>query len=156
MSVKPNKMALTTLILLLVVGLAAGFLSGLIGIGGGIIIVPALVLFLGFSQKLAQGTSLGILLLPVGILAVMQYYKQGYLNVNYVIIIASAFVLGSFLGSKLALSVSDEKMKKIFAIVLLLIAVKMLFFDKPSSTAAKTSGEATTNIQQTGQGLGVK
>lgn len=156
MSVKPNKMTLATLILLLIVGLAAGFLSGLIGIGGGIIIVPALVLFLGFSQKLAQGTSLGILLLPVGILAVIQYYKQGYLNVNYVVIIASAFVLGSFLGSKLALSVSDEKMKKIFAIVLMLIAIKMLFFDKPNSPAAKAPGMAATNIQQTGQGLGVK
>lgn len=149
-------MTLTTLILLLIVGLAAGFLSGLIGIGGGIIIVPALVLFLGFSQKLAQGTSLGILLLPVGILAVIQYYKQGYLNVNYVVIIASAFVLGSFLGSKLALSMNDEKMKKVFAVVLMLIAVKMLFFDKPKSPATKTSGAATTNIQQTGQGLGVK
>ncbi|MEA3426586.1 MAG: sulfite exporter TauE/SafE family protein [Bacteroidota bacterium] len=149
-------MTLTTLILLLIVGLAAGFLSGLIGIGGGIIIVPALVLFLGFSQKLAQGTSLGILLLPVGILAVIQYYKQGYLNVNYVAIIASAFVLGSFLGSKLALSMNDEKMKKVFAIVLMLIAVKMLFFDKPKSPATKTSGVAITNIQQTGQGFGGK
>ncbi len=156
MSTKPKQMTLTTLILLLIVGLAAGFLSGLIGIGGGIIIVPALVLFLGFSQKLAQGTSLGILLLPVGILAVIQYYKQGYLNVNYVVIIASAFVLGSFLGSKLALSMNDEKMKKVFALVLMLIAVKMLFFDKPKSTTAKAPGEATTNIQQTGQGLGVK
>ena len=104
-----------TIILLLLVGLAAGFLSGLIGIGGGIIIVPALVIFLGFSQKLAQGTSLGILLLPVGILAVLQYYKQGYLNVNYVAIVSIAFVLGGFLGSKLALSISDEKMKKINA-----------------------------------------
>lgn len=156
MSTKPKQMTLTTLILLLIVGLAAGFLSGLIGIGGGIIIVPALVLFLGFSQKLAQGTSLGILLLPVGILAVIQYYKQGYLNVNYVAIIASAFVLGSFLGSKLALSMNDEKMKKVFAIVLMLIAVKMLFFDKPKSPATKTSGVAITNIQQTGQGFGGK
>ena len=66
-----------TIALLILVGLAAGFLSGLIGIGGGVIIVPALVFFLGFTQKQAQGTSLGILLLPVGILAVMQYYKQG-------------------------------------------------------------------------------
>lgn len=156
MPTKPKQMTLTTLILLLIVGLAAGFLSGLIGIGGGIIIVPALVLFLGFSQKLAQGTSLGILLLPVGILAVIQYYKQGYLNVNYVAIIASAFVLGSFLGSKLALSMNDEKMKKVFAIVLMLIAVKMLFFDKPKSPATKTSGVAITNIQQTGQGFGGK
>ena len=75
-----------TIALLILVGLAAGFLSGLIGIGGGVIIVPALVFFLGFTQKQAQGTSLGILLLPVGILAVMQYYKQGYLNINYVIV----------------------------------------------------------------------
>lgn len=150
------KMTITTLLLLLIVGLAAGFLSGLIGIGGGIIIVPALVLFLGFSQKMAQGTSLGILLLPVGILAVLQYYKQGYLNVNYVLIVAAAFVLGGFLGSKLALSVSDEKMKKVFALILLLISLKMLFFDKSKPAVTKDPAAASTNIQQTGQGLGEK
>jgi uncharacterized membrane protein YfcA len=150
------KMTITTLLLLLLVGLAAGFLSGLIGIGGGIIIVPALVLFLGFSQKMAQGTSLGILLLPVGILAVLQYYKQGYLNVNYVLIVAAAFVLGGFLGSKLALSVSDEKMKKVFALILLLISLKMLFFDKSKPAVTKDPAAASTNIQQTGQGLGEK
>ena len=90
-----------TIALLVLVGLAAGFLSGLIGIGGGVIIVPALVFFLGFTQKQAQGTSLGILLLPVGILAVMQYYKQGYLNINYVIVVSIAFVAGGFLGRDL-------------------------------------------------------
>lgn len=120
----------TTIILLIIIGLAAGFLSGLVGIGGGIIIVPALVLLLGFTQKQAQGTSLGIMLLPIGILAVMQYYKQGYMNVNFVLIVASAFVVGGFLGSKLALSLSDEKMKKVFAVILFLISIKMLFFDK--------------------------
>ena len=156
MSNQPQKMTITTLLLLLIVGLAAGFLSGLIGIGGGIIIVPALVLFLGFSQKMAQGTSLGILLLPVGILAVLQYYKQGYLNVNYVLIVAAAFVLGGFLGSKLALSVSDEKMKKVFALILLLISLKMLFFDKSKPAVTKDPAAASTNIQQTGQGLGEK
>lgn len=156
MSNQAPKMTITTLLLLLIVGLAAGFLSGLIGIGGGIIIVPALVLFLGFSQKMAQGTSLGILLLPVGILAVLQYYKQGYLNVNYVLVVAAAFVLGGFLGSKLALSVSDEKMKKIFALILLLISLKMLFFDKSKPLPAKDPAAASTNIQQTGQGLGEK
>lgn len=156
MSNQAPKMTITTLLLLLIVGLAAGFLSGLIGIGGGIIIVPALVLFLGFSQKMAQGTSLGILLLPVGILAVLQYYKQGYLNVNYVLIVAAAFVLGGFLGSKLALSVSDEKMKKVFALVLLLISLKMLFFDKSKPAVTKDPAAASTNIQQTGQGLGEK
>ena len=141
-------MTITTLILLLVIGLLAGFLSGLIGIGGGVIIVPALVLFLGFSQKLAQGTSLGILLLPVGLLAVLQYYKQGYLNVNYVVIISTAFIIGSLFGSKLALSLSEEKMKKIFAVVMLLIAVKMLFFDNSKPKQAKDSTVSSTNIQQ--------
>ena len=142
-------MSTATLVILILVGLAAGFLSGLIGIGGGVIIVPALVFFLGITQKQAQGTSLGILLLPVGILAVIQYYKQGYLNVNYVIIVATAFIAGGFLGSKLALSLSDEKVKKIFAVVMLLIAIKMLFFDRPASSPAKDKTIAETNITQT-------
>lgn len=141
-------MTAATLVLLLLVGLAAGFLSGLVGIGGGVIIVPALVVLLGFSQKLAQGTSLGILLLPVGILAVIQYYKQGYLNLQYVAIVSLAFVAGGFLGSKLALSLSDEKMKKIFAIVMMLIAIKMLFFEKPRTSTAEGSTSQSTNIQQ--------
>jgi hypothetical protein len=138
-------MSFTTILLLVAVGLAAGFLSGLIGIGGGVIIVPALVFFIGFTQKQAQGTSLGILLLPVGILAVVQYYKQGYLNINYVLVVAIAFVVGGFFGSKLALTLSEEKLKKIFAIILLLISVKMLFFEgtnhpkNPESTKIEQS-----------------
>ncbi len=143
-------MTVATFVLLILIGLMAGFLSGLIGIGGGVIIVPALVILLGFSQKLAQGTSLGILLLPVGILAVIQYYKQGYLNVNYVAIVATTFVIGGFLGSKLALSLSDEKMKKIFAIIMLLIAIKMLFFDTGKPTPPKDPVASSTNIQQSG------
>jgi uncharacterized membrane protein YfcA len=144
-------MTTTTFLLLIIIGLMAGFLSGLIGIGGGILIVPALVLLLGFSQKLAQGTSLGILLLPVGILAVIQYYKQGYINVNYALIIAVAFVVGSILGSKLALSVSDEKMKKVFAVVLMLIALKMLFFDKSKPKIEKDHSISSTKIQQSNE-----
>lgn len=143
-------MTLTTLLILLLIGLAAGFLSGLIGIGGGVLIVPALVVFAGFSQKLAQGTSLGILLLPVGILAVIQYYKQGYLNVNYVAIISIAFILGGFLGSKLAISLSDDKMKKIFAVILMVIAIKMLFFDKAKPAPVKDPVASSTKIQQSG------
>jgi uncharacterized protein len=123
-------MSVQTVILLILVGLAAGMLSGLVGIGGGIIIVPALVLLLGFTQKQAQGTSLGILLLPIGILAVAQYYKEGYVNISYVAIVALAFLVGSYFGSKIAITMSDEKMKKIFAITLMLIAIKMLFFEK--------------------------
>lgn len=143
-------MTVATFVLLILIGLMAGFLSGLIGIGGGVIIVPALVIFLGFSQKLAQGTSLGILLLPVGILAVIQYYKQGYLNVNYVAIVATTFVIGGFLGSKLALSLSDEKMKKIFAVIMMVIAIKMLFFDKSKPSQVKDPVASSTNIQQSG------
>lgn len=141
-------MTAATFVLLLLVGLAAGFLSGLVGIGGGVIIVPALVLLLGFSQKLAQGTSLGILLLPVGILAVIQYYKQGYLNVQFVAVVSLAFILGSFLGSKLALSLSDEKMKKIFAIVMMLIAIKMLFFDRPKNPVSGEQAAPSEKIEQ--------
>ncbi len=138
-------MSVTTLLLLLFIGLAAGFLSGLVGIGGGIIMVPALVFFLGLTQKQAQGTSLGVLMLPVVVLAVWQYHKQGQINFNYVFLIAIAFITGGFLGSKLALSLSDEKMKKIFAVVLLLLSIKMLFFDKKKTS----SPVEPTKIQQT-------
>jgi len=95
-------MSATTLLILVIIGLAAGFLSGLVGIGGGIIMVPSLVFFLGLTQKQAQGTSLGVLMLPVVALAVWQYHKQGQINFNYVFLIAVAFITGGFLGSKLA------------------------------------------------------
>jgi len=127
---KNPAMSIQTLLLLAIIGLAAGILSGMIGIGGGIIIVPALVLILGFTQQQAQGTSLGLLLLPVGILAVLNYYKQGYIDVKVVAIMSVTFILGGWLGSKLSLSLPQETVKKIFAAVLLLIAGKMLFIDK--------------------------
>jgi uncharacterized membrane protein YfcA len=131
-------MTIQTILILLVVGVAAGMLSGLVGIGGGIIIVPSLVYFLSFSQKSAQGTSLGILLLPIGILAVLQYYKAGYVDVKTVWLVALGFLAGSFFGSKIALSLPQETVKKIFAIFLILIAMKMLFIDKKlKETAGK-------------------
>jgi uncharacterized membrane protein YfcA len=138
-------MSATTLLLLLIIGLAAGFLSGLVGIGGGIIMVPALVFFLGLSQKQAQGTSLGVLMLPVVALAVWQYHKQGHINFNYVFLIAVAFITGGYLGSKMAIGLSDDKMKKIFAVVMLLLSIKMLFFDNKK----KDSSTESTKIQQT-------
>ena len=141
-------MTITTLILLILIGIVAGFLSGLIGIGGGILIVPALVILLGFSQKLAQGTSLGIMLLPIGILAVIQYHKEGYLNINYAAIVAVSFILGSFFGSKLAVSLSDDKVKKIFAFILLIIAMKMLFFDKGKTTQMKPTEATGQKLEQ--------
>ena len=123
-------MSAYTLTILLLVGLVAGILAGLVGVGGGVVIIPALVYFLGFSQKEAQGTSLGILLLPVGILAAMNYYKQGFIDIKVVLIVSAAFIIGGFFGSKLALSISQETLRKIFGTLLLVLAIKMLFIDK--------------------------
>lgn len=138
-------MNLHTIVILVLIGIAAGMLSGLIGVGGGIIIVPSLIYFLSFSQKSAQGTSLGLLLLPAGILAVIQYYKQGYVDIKMVGILALGFLAGGYFGSKIALSLPQETVKKIFAIVLLIISVKMLFIDKKVSEKANTNIGANQN-----------
>ena len=140
-------MTIQTILILLLVGIAAGILSGLVGIGGGLIIVPALIFFLGFSQKLAQGTSLGILLLPIGILAVLQYYKAGFVDVKTVWLVAVGFLAGGYFGSRIALSLPQETVKKIFAIVLLVIAVKMLFIDKKIKEPSITNEKADSSLQ---------
>jgi uncharacterized membrane protein YfcA len=123
-------MSVQTIALLLLVGLLAGMLSGLVGLGGGVIIVPALVFVLGFSQHQATGTSLGILLLPAGIFAVINYYKRGYVDMNVVLLVFAGFLVGGYLGSRISVSLPEATLKKIFGIVLLLIAGKVLFFDK--------------------------
>lgn len=133
------------ILILLIIGFGSGALSGLVGVGGGIIIVPALVYFLAFSQKEAQGTSLGILLLPVGILGVLQYYKQGQIDLRVVLIVSIGFFVGNFFGSKLSLSLSDTTLKKIFALVLVIIAIKILFFDSNKVNAKKISVIETGN-----------
>jgi uncharacterized membrane protein YfcA len=135
-------MSLQVIIILLLIGLAAGILGGLVGVGGGIIIVPSLIYFLGFSQKEAQGTSLGILLLPVGILGVLQFYKAGYVDMRTVWLVSFGFLVGSYFGSKIALSFPQETVKKIFAILMILIALKMLFLDKKKED--KAVEDATT------------
>lgn len=135
LSSKTKTMDVQVILLLLLLGLGAGILSGMVGVGGGIIIVPGLVFLLGFSQKMAQGTSLAVLLLPVGILAVMQYYKSGFVDVRSVGIIAIAFLVGGFFGSKIAIMLPADSVKKIFAILLLLISIKMLFFDKKTAVS---------------------
>ena len=131
MQFNQKKVMDTQLILLLVlIGLASGMLSGLVGVGGGIIIVPALVFFLGFSQHEAQGTSLGLLLLPVGILAVMNYYNKGYIDSKVVLVMSIAFIAGGWAGSKIALMMPELVIKRIFAIVLFYTAFRMLGWDK--------------------------
>lgn len=108
-------------------GIVAGALSGLIGIGGGVIIVPALIFLFGFSQHEAQGTTLGLLVPPIGILAAWTYYQQGYMDLKAAALICLGFVLGGLLGAKLATSLSNVLLEKIFGGALLLIALKMIF-----------------------------
>jgi uncharacterized membrane protein YfcA len=123
-------MSAETIMLIIFVGLAAGILGGMVGVGGGIIIVPALVYFLAFSQHQAQGTSLALMLFPVGILGVINYYKKGYVDFRYAGLLAIGFVLGSYLGSKFSLSLPQLTVKKIFAVIMLLVSLKMLLLDK--------------------------
>ena len=97
-------MSATTLIILISIGLFAGIISGMIGIGGGLIMVPFLVYLLGFNQFSAQGTSLAAMLPPIGILAAFNYYKADAINWKFAIIISLTFVVGGYLGSKLTLN----------------------------------------------------
>ncbi|WP_324209737.1 sulfite exporter TauE/SafE family protein [Flavobacterium sp.] len=119
-------MTLHTILSLVIIGIMAGILSGLVGVGGGVVMVPMLVLFLGFSQHQAQGTSLAVLVVPVTAIAVYNYYKEGYIDWRYAAIIAVFFVIGGYFGSKLAINIDQKMLKKIFGVVLLLIAGKML------------------------------
>lgn len=121
-----RKMSLQIILSLILIGVLAGVLSGLVGVGGGIIMVPLLVMFFGFNQHQAQGTSLAVLAVPVTAIAVFNYYKEGQINVKYAAIIAVFFVVGSIFGSKFALTLDQKMLKKIFAVVLLVIAGKML------------------------------
>jgi uncharacterized membrane protein YfcA len=113
-----------------VIGLAAGILSGLLGLGGAIIIIPALVMFLGYSQQLAQGTTLIMMVLPVGALAAWQYYQQGFVEVKTALILAVMFFIGGYFGATFATHIPQDTLKKGFAIGLVLIAVKMWFDSK--------------------------
>jgi uncharacterized membrane protein YfcA len=114
-------------LLYLLLGLVAGVLSGLIGIGGGTVIVPALLFLFGFSQHLAQGTTLALLVPPIGILAAWTYYKQGYVDLHVAALICIGFFFGGLLGAKLATHLSNVILERIFGIALLLIALKMIF-----------------------------
>ena len=123
------RMSLPIILGLIVLGVLAGVFSGVVGIGGGIIIVPALVYLFGLSQHQAQGTTLGLLMFPVGIMAVLQYYRQGHIDYRYVLFIAAGFVLGGYFGGKLAVNMPDHLIRKIFALLMMAIAIKLLFFD---------------------------
>ena len=129
-----HTMATQLILTALFIGLAAGVLSGLVGVGGGIIMVPALVFFMNYTQHQAQGTSLAVLTLPVVILASLYYYQQcqkmgTQLDLKIIGLIAVGFVVGGYFGSKIAIAVNQDTLKKIFAIILFYTAFKMLSWD---------------------------
>ena len=120
-------MNLNELIILIAIGFIAGIVGGSLGLGGGIIIVPALVFIVGLTQHQAQGTSLAVLLFPIGILGVINYTKRDYVNFKFAFILIIAFVLGSYLGSLISVNLPAKTLRKVFGIFMLLISIKMIF-----------------------------
>ena len=120
-------MNIYTLLALVLIGLITGAVGGMIGIGGGILIIPALVFILGLNQHDATGTSLAMLLPPIGLFAAYNYYKAGHVNINYALILAAAFMIGSYFSSKISINLPANVLKKIFSVVLFLVAIKMFF-----------------------------
>jgi uncharacterized membrane protein YfcA len=120
-------MDITTCIILIVIGLLAGILSGLVGVGGGILMIPLLIMFLGLTQHQAQGTALFAMLPPIGILAAMNYYKEGFVKWEYAAVIALAFVVGGYFGSKLSISLPEQTVRKVFGVIMLIGAIKLIF-----------------------------
>ncbi|HUO52539.1 MAG TPA: TSUP family transporter [Gemmatimonadaceae bacterium] len=115
------------LFLYLVIGLAAGVLAGMFGIGGGIIIIPALVFLAGMDQQTAQGTSLGALLMPVGIIGAIYYYRHGHMNLPAAALIGLGLLLATGVGAWLNLRMTPDAARRVFAVFLALMAVRMWF-----------------------------
>ncbi len=112
----------------LLLGVLAGVLSGLIGIGGGILIVPALIYVFGFSQHMAQGTTLALMIPPIGILAALEYYKSGNVDLRVAVLICLGFVVGGYVGAKIAVGIPDAILKRIFGAILMLVSIRMVFW----------------------------
>ncbi len=115
------------LVIAVIIGLVAGILSGLMGIGGGIIMIPALVIIFGFSQHLSQGTTLAAMVLPIGLLATLEYYKKGNVNLSVALCIAVGFFIGGYIGARYVSQITDLVLKKMFAVLLMIVAVKIFF-----------------------------
>jgi uncharacterized membrane protein YfcA len=123
-------MSVNDIIILIIIGLSAGIVSGLLGVGGAIIMVPALVFFLGLTQHQAQGTSLAVLVFPVGFLAFWNYYKQGYVNFKIAVIIMLAFVIGGYLGSSIAVRIPERPLKIFFGVLIVILGLRMIITSK--------------------------
>lgn len=123
-------MTTATIITLIIIGLSAGILSGLVGVGGGIIMVPLFVLFLGLTQHNAQGLSLAVMLPPVTFLAVYNYHTAGTggnIDWRIAIMVSILFIIGGFIGSKIALQIDQRMLRKIFGVFMLFVAVRLIF-----------------------------
>jgi len=120
-------MNIYTLLLLVMIGLITGAFAGMLGIGGGLILIPALVYLIGLSEHEAIGTSLAVMLPPIGLFAAYNYYKTGHVNLIYALILAVAFMVGSYFTSKIAINMPENLIRKIFSVFLLIIAFKMFF-----------------------------
>ncbi len=118
------------ILLYVILGITVGVFSGLVGIGGGILLVPALIFFFKLTQQQAQGTTLALLVPPIGLLAAWTYYKQGYVDLRIALFIAIGFILGSFFGAKISIGLPEAVLQRVFGIVLLLVGLKFLFFPK--------------------------
>ncbi|TSA38241.1 MAG: sulfite exporter TauE/SafE family protein [Porphyromonadaceae bacterium] len=120
-------MDIYSLLKLLLIGLITGAFGGLLGLGGGLILIPSLVYVMGFSQHEAIGTSLAVMLPPIGLFAAYNFYKAGQINIKYALILAGAFMIGSYFTSKVAINIPENAIRKIFSVFLFLIAIKMFF-----------------------------
>ena len=123
-------MTVVEILILLLIGVLSGVLSGMFGVGGGVLIVPALVFFMGMTQHGAQGTSIGLMLLPIGILAAYNYHQTGNLNIKFGLVIAGAFIVGGYFGSKISLQIDQLTLKRLFGILLFFVSIKLIFFSK--------------------------
>lgn len=119
---------MSLILILIVIGLLAGMFSGLLGVGGGVIMIPLMVFALGFTQHEAQGTSLAVLAVPVTLIAAYNYYEAGHVNWKYAAVIAVTFVVGAYFGSKFAVSIDQALLKKIFGFVLIVVALRLIFW----------------------------
>ncbi len=120
-------MTLSQLIILIILGLVSGMLSGIFGIGGAIIVIPALIFILGLSQHEAQGTSLAFMLPPVGILATWNYWKAGHVNWKIALVLSLTFVVGAYLGSTFSVNIPDRTLRRLFGVLMILMAFKLIF-----------------------------
>ncbi|MEM9151293.1 MAG: TSUP family transporter [Cyanobacteria bacterium P01_F01_bin.3] len=116
------------ILLFLILGLSVGSLSGLIGIGGGVLVTPALIFLFGFSQQQAQGTTLAMLVPPIGILGAWTYYQKGQVNIQAAGLLCLGFVLGGLLGAQLAVGLPDVLLRRIFGVAMVAVGARMLFF----------------------------